>query len=135
MIPNLAKEYLCDGSIDLDTHTFKVMLLDNTYTPSADHDLLAEVSGDEISGAGYDAGGKTLSGISWAASGGTATLDATDAQWTSATFTARYAVIYDDTQTSPLKPILRIIDFGSDQSVNNGTFTIQWNASGILTLN
>jgi len=52
--------------------------------------------------------------------------------WTNATFTARGAVIWDDTLTSPADPVLCAINFGADKQVTVGTFTITWNASGIF---
>jgi hypothetical protein len=61
----------------------------------------------------------------------TATFDATDTSWTTATFTAYHAVIYDTTNTSSL---ICSIDFGGAQTVTSGTFTIEWNSSGIISL-
>lgn len=49
--------------------------------------------------------------------------------WTGATFTARGAVVFDDTLASPLDPVLCAINFGSDVSVTAGTFTITWDAT------
>ena len=48
------KEYMGDGTIDLDGHSFKVMLLTNSASFSAAHSVLADVSGNQISaGSGY----------------------------------------------------------------------------------
>lgn len=124
---------MADGTMDLDNDTFKIMLTTSTYTPAATHSVKADVT-NEISGTGYTAGGATLQNVTWTESSGTVTLDATDVSWTSATFTARYAVIYDDTPTSPLDPLVCLIDFGTDKSVTAGTFTIQFHANGIFTL-
>lgn len=134
IVYNSFVEYLGDGTIDMDDHTFKLMLLSDSYTPAATHSVLADVSGYEISGTGYTAGGLTLS-ATWNRSAGTVTFDATDAQWTGATFSARYGVIYDDSVASPVvKPLMKLFDFGEVKSPSSGTFTIQFNASGILTL-
>jgi len=133
LIYNKFKEYMADGTMDLDNDTFKIMLTTSTYTPAATHSVKADVT-NEISGTGYTAGGATLQNVTWTESSGTVTLDATDVSWTSATFTARYAVIYDDTPTSPLDPLVCLIDFGTDKSVTAGTFTIQFHANGIFTL-
>ena len=134
LIYNSFKEYVCDGTIDLDDHTFKIMLLADTYTPSASHTVKADISSHEVSGTGYTAGGLTLS-PTWTRTGGTATWDADDAVWTSATITARYAVIYDDTPASPADPLVCLKDFGSNKSSTSGAFTINFSASGILVLN
>lgn len=80
------------------------------------------------------AGGQALSGLTWTRSGDVCTLDATDPTWTSATFTARYAVLYDDTPTSPADPLVMLYDFGTNKSCSNGAFTINVSASGFLSL-
>lgn len=133
LIFNSFKRDIMNGNIDLDSHSLKVMLLSSAYTPNAAHAVKADLSG-EIAGTGYTAGGKALASVTVSYAGGTTTFDAADAQWTGASFTARYAVIYDDTPTSPADPLICLIDFGGDKTVSNGTFTIQFNAAGIITL-
>ena len=61
----------------------------------------------------------------------TTKFDATDHAWTSATFTAYHAVIFDATNTNSL---ICSIDFGGAKTVNAGTFTLVWDAAGIITL-
>ena len=88
---------------------------------------------NEVSGTGYDAGGASLTSITFATAGGTITWDAADVEWTGSTITsARYAAIYDDSLTND--PLICAIDFGGDFSTTSGTFKITWNASGIFTL-
>lgn len=91
---------------------------------------------NEISGTGYSAGGVTLANKAASYTGGTnvVALDADDAQWTTASFTARYAVIYKSTGTSSTSPLLGYVDFGADQTVSSGTFTIQWASDGVLKI-
>ena len=81
-------------------------------------------------------GGVTLAGKTLAVAGNVATFDSsTDPTWSTATFTARYAVIYDDTPaTDATKPLLAYIDFGADLSPSNGSLVITFNASGIFTM-
>jgi len=57
--------------------------------------------------------------------------NATDSAWTTATFTAYHAVIYDSTAGNDL---ICSIDFGGAKTVSAGTFTIQWDSDGIITL-
>lgn len=57
-------------------------------------------------------------------------LDSVDAQWTSSTITARYAVIY----TSVGSYIVGIIDFGQDESSSNGDFNVNAHADGWFQL-
>ena len=138
------KKYLADGTIDLDTHTFKVMLTTSTYTPSAaNHTVKADVTNELSTANGYTAGGEALGSVTWAETGagtGVFKFDAADTVWTAsgAGITARYAVIYDDTPTSPADPLVAYILLDTtpaDVTVTAGnTLTLQWNASGILDL-
>jgi hypothetical protein len=129
-----------DNLIDMDNHTFNCLLLTDAYTPDATDALLADlgqigppaISTIEASGAGYTTRGQILTTVTWNEAAGTVTFDADNPSWTSATFTCRYAVIFDDTAAGD--PLVCLYDFGSDQSVSNGTFTIQWNNSGIISL-
>ena len=123
------KEYAGDGTIDLDLHTFKCALLNSTHAFSAANTVWANVSANEISGTGYTAGGTTMASVTWAADGTTIKWDAADVSWTTASFTAYFAVIYDDDASDSL---VCSFDFGGAQTVSAGTFTIQWNADGIL---
>lgn len=79
---------------------------------------------NEISGTGYSAGGVAMANATPVLSGTTAIYDWADAVWTSASFTARGCLVYDSTNAG--KQSLFVIDFGSDQTVTSGTFTIQW---------
>ncbi len=123
---------LGDGTIDLDSHAFKVMLLADTYTPDPAHAVLADVSAHEISGVGYVAGGAPLPNPTWSRSGGTVTFSADEVTWPGATFTARYGVIYDD--SAPNKDLLFLADFGANKTVSSATFTLQWNAAGVFRI-
>jgi hypothetical protein len=73
--------------------------------------------------------------VTWAEIGrGVTQLDSADPSWASATISGiRYAVIYKDTGTASTSPLLWLIDFGADQSVTSGTFTIVLAALGIET--
>lgn len=111
--------------------TLKLALFTNAYTPSANTDeLYSSLSGEVSSaGTGYTTGGTALSGKASAYIDTTnAALDATDVSWSSATFTARYGVLYD-TADSKIKAIF---DFGGDKVVSGGTFTVVFNASGLI---
>jgi len=123
--------------IDFDTDTIKVALVTSSYTPNQDtHDYFDDVSSNEVSGTGYTAGGNTLANKSVTYTSGTnvTKFDADDTSWTSSTITARYAVIYDASPGSnATRPLIAYVDFGSDQSSSNGTFSIVWDAAGIFT--
>jgi len=102
--------------------TFKMAL----YTSSAtlDATTTAYTTSNETtntSGTAYVAGGNTLTGSTTSYSGTTSFVDFSDSSWTSATFTARGALIYNSTQSN--KSVV-VLDFGSDKSVSAGTFTV-----------
>lgn len=126
---NSVAEWIGDGTIDLDSHTFKMILLDSGYTPSGAHDLLEDVSGDEIAnGSGYTTGGATLTTVTWGQTGGVATFDSDPVVWTASggPITARYAVIYDDTASGdPLIGYLLLDTEPADLTATDGnTFTV-----------
>lgn len=107
------------GSTTADT--FKIAL----YTSSAtlDATTTAYSATNETSGTGYTAGGNTLTAVAPTSSGTTAFTDFNDTSWTTATITARGALIYNDTQSDKA---VAVLDFGSDKSSSSGTFTIQF---------
>ena len=119
--------------IDYLDDTIKVMLVSNAWVPDQlNNDYLDEVT-NEITGAGYTAGGITLTNKAITPDANRMRFVADDITWTGATFTARYAVVYDDTPfNASSKPLLGYIDFGEDKTVNNGTFTITWSDYGVL---
>ena len=84
-----------------------------TYTTSA-----------EVSGTGYTAGGATLSSqaVAYDSSNNVAYFDAADPSWSSATITARGAIIYNNSKSNAS---IAVLDFGSDYSSSNGTFQVQ----------
>lgn len=135
---NSFREFLADGTIDLDTHTFKVMLVSSAYTFSAAHTVKANITNELATANGYTAGGAALGSVTWGHTGGTATFDAADTVWTASggSITASRAVIYDDTATNKELVASVLLDTTpADVTATAGnTLTLQWNASGIFTL-
>lgn len=129
-IYNRFKANLMNKIVDLEADTIKVSLYNSTHAFTAT-DATYVLSYELASSGGYTQGGATLADKA-VTEGATTKWDATDVSWTSATFTARHAVIWDDTVAT--NDLICSIDFGSDQSVSSGTFTIQWDAAGIITL-
>lgn len=118
---------------DWDTDTIKISLHTSTYTPDLDtHDFWNDAT-NEISGTGYTTGGATLttSAATYDTASDQVRIDATDPQWTTASFTARIAVIYKSTGVSSTSPLIIYIDFGGDETVTSGTFMIQFDSTGI----
>lgn len=132
-------EAIGDGTIDLDTDTLNVALFTSTYSPSASADTTYSALTNEVATAnGYTASGEALTSVTWAQTGGVATLDTADSQWTASggSITARYAVVYSVTATgNDLIGYFLLDNTPADVTATDGnTLTIQWNASGILTL-
>jgi len=130
-------EQTANFNIDFNDTTadrFKVMLTTADYTPDySTHSVYTDVTNQVPGTGGYTTGGKSLTSVTFATSGGTITWDAADVEWTSSTISnARYAVIYDDSLTND--PLIGAVDFGGNFSTTAGTFKITWNASGIFTL-
>lgn len=133
-IYNRFKANLANKIVDWEADTIKVMLLDNSHSFDADHDVIGDVSANEISGTGYTAGGATLANASVTQddTNDLAKLDGDNTAWTSASFTAYHGVIWDDTVATD--DLVCSFDFGGAQTVTSGTFTLQWHADGIITL-
>jgi hypothetical protein len=120
------------GVHNLDTGALKVYL--SNATPSASLDAvkadLAEITNQN----GYTAP-VDVTGV-WSTSGGTATLAGTDVVITAsgAVGPFQYVVLYNDTPSSPLDPLIGWWDYGSPITLANGeTFTIDFSSS-ILTI-
>lgn len=85
----------------------------------------AYTSSNEVAaGGGYTTTGNALTNIAPTSSGTTAFIDFDDESWAAATFTARGALIYNDTEAGD--PACLVLDFGSDKTVSAGTFTVQF---------
>jgi len=123
-----------EGPMDLLSDTIKVMLTTSSNGISQTADTVKADVTNEISGTNYTAGGVTLGTKTYAASSLVTTFDAADSVWSTATFTAAQAHIWDDTPTSPADPLISYADFGGDQAVAGADFTLAWNASGIFTI-
>lgn len=137
VIFNSFKMKIMNGAIDLDTDTINVALVTSTYTPNQDtHVFFSDVT-NEVTGTGYTAGGATLAGVTVTQDDidNEGVFDANDVSWTTATITARAAVVYKSTGIGSTSPLICYIDFGADKVSTAGTFTIAWNAEGILNLN
>ena len=124
-----------EGPMDILSDTIKVMLTSSSNSISQTADTVkADVTNELAASGNYSTGGATLGTKTYAVSSLVTTFDAADTTWSTATFTAAQAHIYDDTPTSPADPLISYLDFGGDQSVSGADFTIAWNASGIFTL-
>ena len=102
--------------------TFKIALYTSSATLSAS--TPAYSSSNEVSDSGsYSAGGGSLTSVTPTTSGTTAICDFADISFTSATITARGALIYNSTNSNKA---VCVLDFGGDKTSTSGTFTIQF---------
>lgn len=137
---NQFSEDLAKAVHNLATHTLKI-LLTNT-APVATNSVKADIVANELAaGNGYAAGGATATVVSCVQTAGVLKLVLSDVQWTSSTGNMgpfRYAVLYNDTPTSPADPLIGWYDRGSSLTLdgtNGDTFTLDFDAgTGVLTI-
>jgi hypothetical protein len=135
LIYNRALELWARGAIDFDTDTFRVLLTTATYSENKDtHDFRDDVT-NEVTGAGYTAGGNVAT-VSVALDTVNDRLDITlgGTTWPSSTITARKAVYYKARGgLASADELVAVNDFGSDVVTSSGTFTL--NASTLRIQN
>mgnify|MGYP003664128982 CR=1 FL=1 len=106
-------------------NTFQIAL----YTDSASFTAAttAYTTSNEISGTNYSAKGNTLTRVDPSSSGTTGFTDFADSSWSTATFSAMGAMIFNDTASGD--PSVVILDFGALKTATAGTFTIAFPAA------
>ncbi len=122
----ITRAYL--GDIKVVANTIKCALLTSSYTPNLEsNQAWSGISGNEVSGTGYTAGGATLSDASVGLRVGTTNFQfwVSECSWTDSTITARYAVIYDATTGY----LICYVDFGEDKGSASGLFRIDFDAT------
>lgn len=131
--------------LDLSLTTHRLALLSNAATPNFDTDA-TWTNANEVSGTGWASGGVLLSAAAAGATStaptvtisptGTLMYDMNDVAVSSTTLTnARAVRLYADALTTPIADALIVlVNFAADFSTSNGTFGIQWAASGVFTL-
>lgn len=131
---NFLKAYL-QNNITLtgnSADTFKMALLNSEYKPESGdkkyNNLVKE--GFEIQGLGYESGGKEIKFTLLASSSDVLEFQGTRISWTNATFTARYGVIYRASDGM----LVSCYDFGIEQAVDDGTFSLFWKGSPTISI-
>lgn len=136
-IYNSFKRDIANGSIDLDTDTIKLMLVTSDYTPNIDTNTKRSDVTNEVSGAGYTTGGSALQNktVTINTTSDKAIFDADDVTFSTASITARGAVLYKSRGgASSADELICYLDFGSDITSTAGNFNIAFDANGILTI-
>ena len=128
----LFKKDLLLGDHHLDTDDIRIAL----YTSSASLDASTDAypTSNEItntSGSAYVAAGQQLTSVTVTENSTSGVFDAADPEWTSATFTARGALIYNKTlyDSDNNRGAIAVLDFGGDFTVSGGTFKIVFPAA------
>jgi hypothetical protein len=129
-------EHLAEGVHNLGADTLKIMLTNTA--PVATNSVKANLT-EIAAGNGYTAGGTAASITSSGQTSGTYKLVLGDVVITASGGSIgpfRYAVLYNDTPTSPADPLIGYWDYGSALTLANGE-SITWDAdpaNGVLTL-
>ena len=136
-----ALEKMLDGTIDLDTDSFRMVLVTDSYTPAQNTDVAwSDISAAEVAnGSGYATHGKALT-ATLSRTDNVVTLDCDDQTWTSSTITAKYAVIVRDADGNGALAAgdipVSYVDLetgGGSLSSTNADFTVSINANGVAT--
>lgn len=131
-----AKLALLDGTHDLDTHSFKLAIADNTVAPTAGTATPVLADFTQVGSAGTYVSGGTALTISLTEAAGTVTFDSTVnptwAQNASNDVDAHWGILYNDTNAG--KEAICFVDLGGPVDMTAGDLTVTWNASGIFTL-
>jgi len=134
-------KYVGDGTIDLDTDTFKVTLHTSSYTPNAaTQTVYADLTNELSTAVGYTSGGVALGSVTWGQTTTTMKWDAADTTWAASggSIVARYAVIRKvgtaNSITDPLVAWVLLDTSPADVTTTTGnSLNLVWNASGIFT--
>jgi len=113
-------------------NTFNLALYDSGADLSKT--TTAYTTSEEItntSGSAYSAKGNALTSVTPVLDSDTAVCDFADTSWTSASFTARGCLIFNDSHSSDAS--VCAIDFGGDKTVTSGTFTVEFPAVAAST--
>lgn len=123
------------GDLGLQVHELNADLLKvylSNAAPSTSADSVKTDLAEISAGNGYTAGGEDVTNT-YSESGGTGTLGATDVTWTASGGTIgpfQYVVLYNDTPSSPVDPLIAWWDYGSALTLNDGeSFTVDFGAS------
>jgi hypothetical protein len=131
----LEKQLIDTSGQSLEAETHKIALISDSATPNFDTmDFWDDLSANEVTGTNWAAGGVALTGTDITLSAGVATFDATDVSVVSTTLSnAMASVLKFTVGSAATDQLVCLHDFVTAVSTSNGTFQIQWNASGLVT--
>jgi hypothetical protein len=119
------KKQLLEGAHDFRSSGDTIYMALYTSSATLDASTTAYSATNESSGTGYAAGGQELTKVAPTSSGTTAFIDFADETWSTATITARGALIYNTTPAHTYtNPSIVVLDFGGDKTSTSGDFTV-----------
>jgi hypothetical protein len=114
------KQQMVQGQQNLSANTLKMALY--TAFATLGPDTTVYTTTNEVTGTGYTAGGELMSGVTINTSAaGVVYINFNNVVWTNASFTVRGALIYNASQSNAS---VAVLDFGSDKTCSNQTFTV-----------
>ena len=111
-------------------NTFNLALYDSSAVLSKSTTVYT-TSEELADSGGYTAKGNALTNVTPVLDSDTAICDFANTSWTSASFTARGCLIFNDSHSSDAS--VCAIDFGGDKTVTSGTFTIEFPSAAAST--
>lgn len=129
------KMFIDTAGQSMEAETHKILMVEDAHTPDFNaHNFRDDIT-NEVAGTGYVAGGMAFTGTEWTIATGTLTYDFADVVWTSSTIpNAMAAVGYFNVGSAATDQLLFLLDFVTAASSSGGSFTINTNASGAITL-
>jgi hypothetical protein len=114
------KQQMVQGQQNLSANTLKMALYTAFATLGPDTTVYSTTN--QVTGTGYTAGGVTMTGVTISTSAdGVVYINFNNVVWANASFTARGALIYNTSQSNSS---VAVLDFGSDKTCSNQTFTV-----------
>jgi len=129
-------ENILNGSIDLGSDLFYVLLLTDSYTPAINTHNDRDDLTNEYSGAGYTTNGQELTNDSVIAITGGGKYDGDDLTWTGLATTStgvKYAVLYKKTASTATDLLVALFTLENPVAPGGANFTLQWHTSGLLS--
>lgn len=127
------KSQMVQGQQNLSSNTLKMALY--TAFATLGPDTIEYSTTNEVTGTGYTAGGVTMTGVTintevTGTNAGTVYINFDNVVWSNAAFTVRGALIYNTSQSNAS---VAVLNFGSDKTCTNQTFTVTMPANTATT--
>ena len=113
------------GNLIPGTHTFRMLLATDTYTPNKDHDRRDDITNEVANGNGYTTKGEIVTmTITTDNANDRTSISFSAPSWSDANFSARWGLVYRDRGgASSADEFMATLDFGGVVTATNGTFT------------